>query len=95
MIKRNIIALYTLIAITCLLAFIPQQQERQYYIGIPERLIDPYYRLMQGSTGDITPNQLKELQDVVMPQIQRQYLVYAKEDSLKTARLKDSINKKP
>lgn len=75
-----------------ILAFKRPREERMYYIAVPERLIDPYYRLMQGSGDQLTVGQLKELQAVVMPQIERQYKVYSKEDSTK---VKDSLNKKP
>ena len=85
--KRRTIALYLIALTVCLLAFVQQQGERQYYIGVPEKMIDAYYRLIQGDCDNLTVKQLKELQGVVIPQIQRQYQVYFKEDSIK--------NKKP
>lgn len=90
--KRKLISLYALVAITVAMAFIRPREERTYYIAVPERLIDPYYRLVQGGGDQLTVGQLKELQGVIMPQIERQYQVYFKEDSTKR---KDSLNKKP
>lgn len=66
-----------------LLAFKRPREERMYYIAVPERLIDPYYRLLQGGGDQLTVGQLRELQAVVIPQIERQYKVYFKEDSVK------------
>lgn len=80
-IKQSIGAL---ILFTCI-ALSPQQ-ERQYTISIPARLVNAHLMLVQGQWDQLTAQDLRDLQIAEVPQIYAQYRQYAYVDSVAQAR---------
>jgi len=64
---------------------LPPQQERQYTISIPARLVNAHLMLVRGQLEQLTARDFRELQDIEEPQIYAQYRQYAYADSVAQA----------
>lgn len=62
------------------------QQERQYTVAIPARLVNQHLMLVRGQLDQLTARDFRELQEIEEPQIYAQYRQYAYADSVAQAR---------